>query len=169
MKKGMKRHSRPKKFYHDPKKVYLKKIRIYPSVLYGRLDRWLEAMSRDGWHVVHCGIFCFVFEKGDPEEKTYFTYGLSAKEGQYSLSLRYPFLDKTYGVKKKFSKINANETKTYHIVEIDLQGMDAQTRLGYQEMVSDRNRLYLRYFIRNWCGFLGAVIVYLMIDLLLGK
>ncbi len=121
-----------------------KKIRIYPTFLYRRLDRWLKEMSRKGWHIVHCGVFSFWFERGECEEREYFTYGLGTQEGKYSISLRYSFLEKTYGLKK--SRINANPKKSYQIVEIDPHKIADH---GYQELIRDRDRLYLRYFVRN--------------------
>ena len=139
-----------KKFHPDSQKQYIKKMRIYPYFLYGRLDKWLKSMSLQGWHIVHCGLVFFWFEKGEPSEKEYFTYGLSTQEGKYNLSLRHPFLEKTYGVKDKKSKINSNNAKKHQIVEIDLDRIDINNNFGYKELIFDRNRLYLRCFIRNF-------------------
>ena len=148
------------KFQPDNKKEYLKKLRIYPAFLYSRLDKWLKAMSAKGWHIVHCSALSFWFEKGEPEEKEYFTYGLSSREGKYSISLRYPLLEKTYGVKKGKSKISSNETKKYEIVEIDLSRIDPNSDVGYRELVGDRNRLYLRCFLRDTITLLiGALLI----------
>ena len=143
--------SRSKKFQMDPSKQYVKKFRIYPPFLYSRLDKWLKLMSAKGWHIVHSGIFSFWFEKGEPTEKEYFTYGLATVEGKYSISLRYPFLEKTYGSKNKKSKINSNQTKKYQILEIDLNKIDIENDVTYKELINDRNRLYMQYFIRNFC------------------
>ena len=151
-------------FTKDPQKEYMKKIRFYPSFFYAHLDRWLKKMSRSGWHIVHCGRFTFLFEKGKPAEKEYFTYGSglhSEKDGYYSIELRYPFLKKTYGVKKKYSKINANEAKALNIVEIDLKRIDITTNIGYLEMVHDRNHLYRMLGIRFLV--LSTVVVLLLI------
>ena len=134
-----------KKFEKDPRKQYVKKYRIYPSFLYGCLDKWLKKMSSNGLHIVYCGFLCFWFEKGFPEEREYFTYGLSTQEGRYSISLRYPLLEKQYGLKKKRSSINSNRTKSYQIIEIDTSKIDS----GYIELINDRNDLYMRYFLRN--------------------
>lgn len=139
----------PKKFHRDPQKQYKKKLRIYPPFLYRLLDKWLKKMSSKGWHVVHCNMLFFWFEKGEAKELEYFTYGLHTQEGKYSLVLRHPFIEETYGVKKKKSKINSNETKAYQIVEIDLQKAE-QKNIGYKELVNDRNRLYFLYFLRNF-------------------
>ena len=106
------------RFQTSEQRNYIKKIRIYPAFLYRYLDRWLKEMSLNGWHIVDCGWFWFLFEKGKAEEREYFTYGLNAREGKYSISLRYPLLEQTYGAKKKKSKINANKTKSYNIVEM---------------------------------------------------
>lgn len=147
------------KFHKDTHKQYIKKIRIYPPFCYGRLDKWLKSMSLKGWHIVHCGLFSFVFEKGEPKEKEYFTYGLISQEGKYSVSLRYPLLEKTYGLKKKKSKINSNESKSHQIVEIDLNKTDIEKDVGYKEMISDRNRLYFRHFIKNLCVTLFFIVL----------
>ena len=120
-------------------------------------------MSLNGWHIIYCGIFFFWFEKGLPQEKEYFTYGLSTLEGKYNLSLQYPFLEKTYGVKKRNSKINSSKSKVYQIVEIDLDRIDISNDVGYKELICDRNRLYLRYFIRNLFCFVLAVIVLVIV------
>ena len=98
-------------------------------------------MSAEGWHIVHCGIFFFVFEKGEPKNKEYFTYGLSAQEGKYNIELMHPFLEKRYGVKAKRSKINANRSKSLQIVEIDTDKIDVNNDIGYKELISDRNSL----------------------------
>ena len=136
-------------YYKDKKKQYLRKFRIYPEFLYFRLDKWLKSMSLKGWHIVHCGMFFFTFEKGEPKNKEYFTYGVPPKgEGKYSISLRYPMLEKTYGVNRKKSKINANEKKTHNIVEIDLNKIDVEHNVGYREMISDRNKLHIRFFLK---------------------
>jgi len=149
MKKSIKISTSKNKFEKDSKKQYIKRIRIYPAFLYSRLDKWLKKMSFKGWHIVHCNTFCFWFEKGHPANKEYFTYGLGSQEGKYSISLRYPSLEKTYGAKNKTSLINSNKSKKYHIVEIDVENVDIETDIGYKELIYDRNKLYLRYFIRN--------------------
>ena len=142
--------------FRKSKEEYIRKIRFYPSFLYSFLDRWLKRMSLSGWHIVHCGIVSFWFEKGPPLQKEYFTYGDPPKEGKYSISLRYPGLEKTYGVKKKASKINSNEAKAHRIIEIDERKIDVKNNSAYLEMVKDRNYLYLVYFLRN-VGFILAL------------
>lgn len=137
---------------------YLKKFRVYPIFFYNRLDKWLKLMSKKGWHIVHCNIFSFLFEKGMPEEKEYFTYGIFSQEGKYDIKLRFPFLEKKYGVEKNKSKINSNNQKTYNILEIDLNKIDVQNDIAYKELVSTRNSLYLRYSIRNFIILLMALI-----------
>ena len=146
-------------FKKDPRKEYMRKVRFYPYFLYNRLDRWLKSMSAEGWHIVYCGIFSFWFERGDPEIREYFTYGLSTHEGKYSISLRYPNLEKTYGLKNKKSAINSSRTKQYEIVEIDTRKIDIKNDVGYNELINDRDRLYRGYFIRNLCVFLSAIIL----------
>ena len=142
---------------------YLKKFRIYPYFLYFRLDKWLKYMSSNGWHIVHCGLFFFLFEKGENSLREYFTYGLSTQEGKYDISMKFPSLEKTYGLKR--SKINSNKKKSYNIVEIDTNRIDIKNDIGYKELVSDRNRLYARYFIRN-LSIVTAVILITSILLL---
>ena len=158
-------HSRKKKFSKDEGKIYIKKFRFYPSFLYHNLDKWLKKMSAEGWHIVHCGIFFFVFEKGEPKNKEYFTYGLSAQEGKYNIALMHPFLEKRYGVKAKRSKINANRSKSLQIVEIDTDKIDVNNDIGYKELISDRNSLYLKYFIK-WFSFALILTVLLVITAL---
>ena len=143
-------------------KQCIKKFRIYPPFLYSRLDRWLKSMSKKGWHIIHCGTFFFWFERGDPEEKEYFTYGLTTQEGKYSLTLRYPLLERTYGLRNSKSKINSNKTKKYQVVEIDISKIDIENDIGYKELISDRNSLYMRYFIRN-CIVISVVILTLIV------
>ena len=146
------------KFFRDPSKKYVRKFRLYPSFLYNKLDKWLNQMSLSGWHLVDSNPFSFLFEQGNPENKIYFTYeasGAGNDAGKYSIPLRYPFLDKSYGVKTKHSKLNKNRRKTYLTVEIDTQKIDVENNIGYKELVNDRNRLYNKLAIRN------ALIVFL--------
>lgn len=157
--KGKNKKYRKNGFNKDPNKKYIIRFRIYPGFLFRFLDKWLKKMSAKGWHVVHVGIIFFWFEKGEPMDKEYFTYGLSTQEGNYSIQLRYPFLDKTYGVKEKKSIINANKNKKTNVVEIDTERIDVKTNMGYKELVSDRNRLYLRYFVRNILVYIILIIV----------
>ena len=159
MKKLLKCISHRKKFRRNPCKKYKVKFRIYPTFLYCFLDKWLKSMSLKGWHIVDCGIFLFVFEKGEPIEKEYFTYRLSTQEGKYDIALRYPFLEKTYGVENKKSQINSNESKAYQIIEIDINKIDYKNDIGYRELIRDRNRLYLLYFFRNLSILLIASVV----------
>lgn len=154
MKKERRISLKCKKFQKNPCKQYAKRYRIYPSFLYSHLDRWLKKMSLNGWHVVHCGLICFLFEKGVPEEREYFTYGLGTQEGKYSISLRFPLLEKQYGLEKKKSAINSNCTKAYSIVEIDTYKID----IGYGELINDRNHLYMRYFLRNLSVIIAVII-----------
>ena len=155
------------RFLKDSRKQYKRKIRIYPAFLYRRLDKWLKSMSLKGWHIVHCGIFSFLFEKGDPVEKEYFTYGLSTQEGKYSIAMRYPFLEKTYGLEKGKSKINANKSKAHQIVEIDTNKIDVDHDAAYNELISDRNHLYLRKFMRDF-GVISIGVSILIILLIIG-
>ena len=155
-----------KKFQMDSGKQYIKKFRIYPAFLYNRLDKWLKSMSAQGWHIVHCGIFSFLFEKGSPKEKEYFTYTFIPNEGRYDILLRHPCLEKTFGSKKKKSKINSNEMKAYNIVEIDLDKIDIKNNIAYKELVSDRDRLYMWYFIRNVSVVSAVVLVLIVLRLI---
>lgn len=96
-----------KKFLKNPSKQYKKIYRFYPQCMYHQLDKWLKQMSAKGWHIVHCSIFYFLFEKGNPQQKEYFTYSADSPhrgEGRFSISMRYPFLSSHFGVKKKSQK-----------------------------------------------------------------
>ena len=73
--------------------------------------------------------------------------------------LRFPFLEKTYGIKKKYSKLNKNQAKTYLTVEIDTQKIDIENDIGYNELRNDRNRLYKKLAIRNAIIFLVLIIM----------
>ena len=146
----------------DSQNKYLRKFRMYPAFLYAYLDKWLQKMSLKGWHVVHSNIFFFWFEEGNKELREYFTYGLSTQEGKYSLEHRYPFLEKTYGVSKKKSKINSNDDRVYRTVEIS---PDALNDIGYKELVQDRDRLYTRYFIRNISIFSAVILLWIIVKL----
>lgn len=159
-------HRKSKRYQANSKKQYLRKIRIYPYFLYMYLDKWLQDMSSKGWHIIHCGMFSFWFEKGDPKNKEYFTYGCYTHEGKYSFELRYPFLEKTYGMKEKKSKINSNKNKTHTIIEIDLNRIDIENNVGYKEMISDRNRLYLKLFIRDVSIILLPIFAYIVLKVI---
>ena len=151
-------------FYKDPKRKYIKKFRIYPSFLYARLDKWLKKMSLSGWHIVHSGLLFFVFERGEPAIKEYFTYTHLTNEGKHNLSLMFPFLEETYGVKAKKSKINANKAKKHQIVEIDTQKIDVEKDVGYLELIRERNktnRFLLLWFIIASLGLL-IIVIYLL-------
>ncbi len=151
-----------KAFVREKNKRYLKKFRIYPAFLYNRLDKWLKSMSLKGWRLVRCGIFSFLFESSEIKEREYFTYDATKREGKYSLSMRHPFLEEKYGIKKKKSKINAQERKPYLIVEIDTQKIDIQNDVGYKELLADRKRLSLLYFLRNVGLFILSVIIIIL-------
>ena len=159
-----------KRFAKDPSKKYIRKLRIYPSFAYNRLDKWLNKMSLSGWHLVDSNPVSFLFEYGEPCNKTYFTYdagwGLNGA-GNYSIPLRYPFLERTYGVKPKYSKLNKNKSKAYLTVEIDTKRIDIKSNVGYNELVSDRNRIYPKLAIRNTLAFLLCIIIIGVVCILL--
>ena len=159
-----KRSFHSEKHQTKPKKQYIKKFRFYPYFLYSHLDKWLKKISLNGYHIVNVGLFTFIFEKGTPQEREYFTYGLSTVEGKYDLSLRFPFLERTYGRKK--SKINSIKNKTYQIVEIDTNKIDIENDVGYRELINDRNRLYMQYFIRNTSVITAVVLLHVILQIL---
>ena len=157
-----------KRFKKEEGKKYIRKIRFYPEFMYFRLDNWLKKMSRSGWHIVDCGIFTYLFEQGEPMEKEYFTYAVGnshLNEGYFSISLRYPGLKETYGVKKKKSKINKNEAKAHQIVEIDLQKINIETDVGYKELRSDRNRLHALEATIKFSFILGIVLIVFLVNI----
>ena len=160
MKEKYTRLTQLEKFRKDPSKKYIRKFRFYPSFMYQHLDNWLSKMSRLGWHLVDSNMVSFLFEQDEPKEKVYFTYeagGFRNDSGQYSIPLRFPFLEKTYGIKKKYSKLNKNQAKTYLTVEIDTQKIDIENDIGYNELRNDRNRLYKKLAIRNAIIFLVLI------------
>ena len=55
------------------KEKLVRKFRIYPAFLYGRLDRWLKKKSQEGLHIVDAGLISFSFERGEPKDNEYFT------------------------------------------------------------------------------------------------
>ena len=118
-------------------------------------------MSNLGFHLVDSNLISFLFECGEPKNKIYFTYDAGSgrnDDGKYSIPLRYPFLEKTYGVKPKYSKLNKNQSKTYLTVEIDTQRIDIENDVGYKELINDRNKLYNKRAIRNVFIFLLAIL-----------
>lgn len=144
--------SRLPKFEKDPHKKYLRKYRIYPSFSYHRLDKWLNQMSLNGWHLVDSNLVSFLFEEGKPTEKIYFTYMLGPiyESGEYDLLLLYPGLEKTFGVKKKYSKLNKNEAKDYRTIETNTKKIDVERDIAYNELLRDRNRRYKKLAIKNF-------------------
>ena len=148
-----------KKFLKNPSKQYKKIYRFYPQFMYQRLDKWLKQTSAKGWHIVHCGIFYFLFEKGKPQQKEYFTYSVDSplqSEGIFSISMRYPLLRSQFGVNRKKSKINSNLNKAYQIVEIDVNKV---SDYEYAELKEDRNRLYKTKAIINASIFIFMIIL----------
>lgn len=147
--------------FKKPKKQYIKKHRFYLSFFYPRLDKWLKRMSLCGFHIVHCGLFTFWFEVGVSLQKEYFTFSEVLNEGKYSILLRHPCFQEKYGVTKNKSTINANRSKAYQIVEIDLEKINVESDVGYKELVRDRNVICRQYGLRNIC-------LLLFVGLLLG-
>ncbi|MBO5395631.1 MAG: DUF2812 domain-containing protein [Clostridia bacterium] len=158
-----------RRFIKDPSKKYIRKIRIYPSFAYKSLDKWLNKMSNSGWHLVDSNLISFLFECGEPENKIYFTYNAGwarNDSGKYSIPLRYPFLEKTYGIKPKYSKLNKNQSKTYLTLEIDTQKIDTENNAGYRELINDRNKLYSKLAIRNTIIFVLVILICIITVLL---
>ncbi len=158
----MKKRNPQQNFTKNPAKKYIRKFRFYPSFLYKNLDKWLSKMGSSGWHLVDSNLISFLFEQGEQKNKVYFTYNSGwAKNdsGKYSIPLRYPFLEKTYGVKKKYSKLNKNQAKKYLTVEIDTERINIENDIGYRELVDDRNRLYKKLAIRNTIIFFTVVLI----------
>ena len=61
-------------------------------------------------------------------------------------------------IKKKYSKLNKNEAKTYLTIEIDTKRIDIENDISYKELLSDRNRLYKKLAVRN-AIILGVLIL----------
>ncbi|MBR2965364.1 MAG: DUF2812 domain-containing protein [Clostridia bacterium] len=156
-------------FSKDSNKKYSRKIRFYPSFMYSKLDKWLKKMSLSGWHLVDSNVFSFLFEQGNAEEKTYFTYKVGGghnDDGKYSIPLRYPFLEKTYGVSKKQSKLNKNESKTYLTLEIDTDKIDTENDVGYKELINNRDKLYKKLAVRNLFILLELILLGIIVLIL---
>ena len=88
------------------------------------------------------------------------------ESGAYSIGLLYPGLEKTYGVKKKYSKLNKNEAKAYTTIEIDTKKIDIDNHIGYKELLQDRNRLYKKLTVRNALVLLAWLLVFVIAMLL---
>lgn len=144
----------------------VKKIRFFPKCLFFLRDRWLKKMSKKGWHLIDYGIFVYIFENGVPSDKEYFSYTCErVGDGKYSIPLRYPLLDETFGVKKKKSKLNKNsilKSKANTIIEVDTHKIDIENDIGYKELRHDRNKLYFLITIRN-IAIILALIVFLFV------
>ena len=94
-------------------------IRFYPFFMMKQQDEWLRKMSNTGLHLVNYGLFRYIFEVGQPEDKHYFSYTiLDPNNGYYSFSLRYPMLSKSLGVPMWRSKLNLNNNKARVIIEV---------------------------------------------------
>jgi hypothetical protein len=143
-----------------PKKLK-KMIRFYPICFFFLLDNWLKKMSLKGWHLIDYGFGFYVFEKGKPLNKEYFTYSCDyTGDGKYSILLRYPALKQKYGVNKKNSKLNKNNVlKGNTTIEVDTNRIDITNDLGYKELKHDRNRLYMLITIRNITAFSLVAII----------
>ena len=87
--------------------------KIFPTRFIFYVGKLVKKMSNMGWYLFDCHfgvIFCF--EKCEFKERDYFIWDPSYPgEGKYSISMRYPFLRKTIGVKAKHSKLNNNTRK----------------------------------------------------------
>lgn len=146
----------------------IRKIRFYPECFLFMLDVWLKRMSQDGYHLVDHGIITYIFEKGIPENREYFTYSSDRTgEGKYSISLRYPDLKKTYGKNRKKSKLNkANNSKGNIVLEIDTDRISLADNIGYKELVHDRNRLYFFRTVRNIVVIMLMLLVFIIVQCL---
>lgn len=143
----------------------ISKYRIYFPITYGRLEKWLGKMSRNGAQLIRYGAIKYVFSLGEAKERSYFVYHIGAAprrdEGFFSMSLRYPLLQQDIGLSKNRSHLNRNAgsgNAAKAILEVDTERALTQ----YQELVSERNRLYLLEFLRNG-AILALVILLLMI------
>lgn len=145
----------------------IRKIRFYPDCFFFMLDKWLKKMSQKGYHLIDYGIFTYTFEKGRPADKEYFTYSCDRTgDGWFSISLRYPNLKKTYGKKRKKSKLNkANISIGVTIVEIDTDRISISD-IGYKELIKDRNRLYFFRAVRDVTLVLVMLLILIVVQIL---
>lgn len=146
----------------------IRKIRYYPDCFFFMLDKWLKRMSQNGYHLTDYGIVTYIFEKGNPEDREYFTYSCeSIGDGRFSVALRYPNLANTYGKKKNKSKLNkANISKGVTIVEIDTARISIFENIGYKELIKDRNRLYCLRALRNVAVVLAMLMILIIVQVL---
>lgn len=145
----------------------IKKIRIYPMCLLFLQDKWLKKMSLEGWHLIDYRPLIYVFEKGIPCNKEYFSYSsVRIGDGYYDVLLRHPNFLQTYGVKKKKSKLNKKRViKGNNIIEIDTNHLDIEKDIGYQELKRDRNKLYFFMTLRD----IGVMIFIILLIVLLSN
>lgn len=129
-------------------------IRFYPFFMLKQQDEWLRKMSNTGLHLVNYGLFRYIFEVGQPEDKHYFSYvHLDPNNGYYSFSMRYPMLSKSLGVPMWRSKLNFNNNKARVIIEVSPDIMNTEKVKEYYDLVKEREYLYSRYAIRTTIFF----------------
>lgn len=137
-------------------------FRIYfvPSFLYFYFEKWLNCMSKKGLQLVYYKGFIYYFKIGEPSDRMYFIYnctGYRKDDGKFSVSLRYPCLEKQYAVTAKLSKLNKLNKKylnSKRIIEIDKNRVD----IGFNDIVQERNKIYFKKSFRDLLIFLVALL-----------
>lgn len=138
----------------------ISKIYFVPSFLYFFLEDWLNNKSKSGLQLVKHKGFVYYFKEGKPSNRSYFVYnctGYRNDDGKYSVSLRYPCLEKQYALSTNLSKLNELNRKSVNskkIIEIDKKKIDE----AFNEMVRERNKIYLNKFFRDMLIFFAALL-----------
>lgn len=127
------------------------KYKFYPSFRYRKLELWLKEMSEQGLCLIDYGFLKYVFKESEVSSRIYFVFncgGVHKDEGKYSILLKYPLLEKEYGLSSHRSFLNKNmknKIKHKNILEIDSDKLND----GFYELVAERDKLYLKRTIKN--------------------
>lgn len=141
------------------KKLILK-FYFVPSFLYSHLEKWLNQKSKSGLQLVCYRGIIYYFEQREPSDRVYFAYnrtGYRNDDGKYSVSLRYPLLERQYAISTKLSKLNKSNKKYINskkIIEIDKNKID----VVFDDIVRERNTIYFKKFLRDVLIFSVALL-----------
>ena len=147
-----------------------KKVIALPLFSAFLTELYLNSLCTKGLRLVSWRGIRFQFAVSQPECSRYFVYypgdmGFRRGDAKYSLTLRHPHLEKMYGMKKSMSKLNRfaqHRISGFTVVELSTQAL---SDLGYQELLSDRCRLYYWSFLRSTGLLYLALFTLLLIKL----